>query len=91
MGDIYSKAESTVVWLGPRIDLDAELLEEMYTTLSVSPSRTNAPGGVRMLDQGALADIIGTTFEHENKSEIIRRRRHLLERFLDIPWFCRVW
>lgn len=91
MGEIYGKASSTIVWLGPQDDKDAGLLQDMYTKLSTRPSRSNDPRGVRMLNQEALAELIGTTFKHEKKDEMIRRRRHLLERFLDIPWFCRVW
>jgi hypothetical protein len=91
MGEIYSKASSTVVWLGAREDQDAELLQDMYNQLSILPSNTNDLGGVRMLDQHALTSVIGTTFEHEKSDDMIRRRRHLLERFLDLPWFCRVW
>ncbi|KAI9863872.1 MAG: hypothetical protein M1813_003524 [Trichoglossum hirsutum] len=90
MGEIYSRASSTVVWLGPRDD-DAELLQDMYNQLSSLPSRTEDPGGVRMLDQQALAKVIGTSFRDEKHSAMIRRRRHLLERFLGLPWFCRVW
>lgn len=90
MGEIYSRASSTVVWLGPR-GYDAELLQDMYNQLSCSPSRTENAGGVRMLDQQALAKVIGTSFRDEKDSDMIRRRRHLLERFLGLPWFCRVW
>jgi len=91
MGEIYRKAQSTVVWLGPRDDEDAMLLMEMHDKLSVLPVMSSALGGVRMLDQKALVEMIGTTVKHDRESEVVRKRRLLLERFMELAWFGRVW
>lgn len=90
MGEIYSKARCTVVWLGPR-GHDAELLEYMYSRLSILQSNTQESGGVLMLDHDILARIIGTSHEEEKHNKMVQRRRLLLEKFLDLPWFRRAW
>jgi hypothetical protein len=86
MGEIYSKASFTVVWLAQR-GYDSELLEKYVDRLLSTPRRIEDPGGVRMLDQRALAEVIRTSFEDENNYAQIRRRRHLVERFLGLSWF----
>ncbi|KAK2606027.1 hypothetical protein QQS21_003545 [Conoideocrella luteorostrata] len=90
MGEIYSKAVCSVIWLGPK-GPDAELMQDMYTKLSKSLPSNKGPGGVQMLDQQILAAMLGTSTWEENNKEMVRKRRQILQQFLDLPWFTRAW
>ncbi|RYP12528.1 hypothetical protein DL765_007264 [Monosporascus sp. GIB2] len=90
MGEIYSKATCSVIWLGPK-GPDAEIMRDMYTELSKSPIDEKGPGGVQRLDQQALAAMLGTSSREEDKKEMVRKRRHILEEFLNVRWFTRAW
>ncbi|KAK1758049.1 heterokaryon incompatibility protein-domain-containing protein [Echria macrotheca] len=92
MGEIYSKATCTVVWLGPK-GPDAALLQDMYTELSQSlpDSERRGPGGVQMLDQKTLAAMMGDSNWDENNNKTVFKRRNILLQFLNLPWFTRAW
>lgn len=93
MGEIYSRATCTVVWLGPERP-DTELLKDMYrelSTKSTSETGTKDRGGVQMLDQTALAKMLGTSFAEESSNMRLRDRRDILLQFLNLRWFTRAW
>ncbi|KAM7203401.1 Heterokaryon incompatibility protein (HET) domain containing protein [Naviculisporaceae sp. PSN 640] len=92
MGEIYSRATCTVIWLGPK-GSGATLLEDMYKELSTSvpETRNRDHGGVQMLDQAALSKMLGTSSLEEDKNEMVRDRRAILLQFLNVPWFTRAW
>jgi hypothetical protein len=90
MGEVYSKASCTVVWLGVQCD-EAQLMKDMYNEFSTRTHHAENSGGVRMLDQQAVANAFGTSNKDESKHRGIGEKRRVLEKFLGLPWFCRAW
>ncbi|KAK5654531.1 hypothetical protein OQA88_7160 [Cercophora sp. LCS_1] len=91
MGEIYSRSTTTIIWLGPQNQKDAILLNELYMKLSKASSTDRDERGVLSMDQKTLAAMIGTSKHQEREDRMIYTYRRLLERFLALPWFSRVW
>ena len=63
----------------------------MYNLLSRVSADAAGSNNVLMLDQKVLAQLVGTSYKDEKANGLIRRRKHLLENFLNLPWFSRAW
>lgn len=81
MGDIYSKAQQTIVWLGEE-DSDKEVLDETAALFAAYTSNTPDQDVQLIKPELSLLERSGSRGS---------RRRHALVRLLNRPWFSRVW
>jgi len=91
MGEIYSQATTTVIWLGPQGGKDAILLNQLFMKLSFASGDERDARGVLSMDQNVLVGMMGTSSKQEREDRMIHTYRRLLERFLALPWFGRAW